>query len=95
VLRGAEKTETTLENIQEWLELDERDPGFVSDRGKIAALIFFYLFSSPLRTLLNFPFIQLLSFFSCTAIFCFINPGSSVNPDDLPIKFIRIRDGLL
>jgi hypothetical protein len=28
VLRAAGETETTQENIQDWLELDERDPGF-------------------------------------------------------------------
>jgi hypothetical protein len=28
VLRAAEETETTQENIQHWLELDEGDPGF-------------------------------------------------------------------
>jgi hypothetical protein len=28
VLRAARETETTQENIQHWLELDEGDPGF-------------------------------------------------------------------
>jgi hypothetical protein len=28
VLRAAEETETTQENIQDWLELDEGDPEF-------------------------------------------------------------------
>jgi hypothetical protein len=28
VLRAAEETETTQENIHDWLELDEGDPGF-------------------------------------------------------------------
>jgi predicted DsbA family dithiol-disulfide isomerase len=28
VLRAAEQTETTQENIQDWLQLDEGDPGF-------------------------------------------------------------------
>jgi hypothetical protein len=28
VLRAAGETETTQENIQDWLELDEGDPGF-------------------------------------------------------------------
>jgi hypothetical protein len=28
VLRAAEETETTQENIRDWLELDEGNPGF-------------------------------------------------------------------
>jgi hypothetical protein len=28
VLRAAGETETTQENIEDWLELDEGDPGF-------------------------------------------------------------------
>jgi hypothetical protein len=28
VLRAAGETETTQENIQDWLEMDEGDPGF-------------------------------------------------------------------
>jgi hypothetical protein len=28
VLRAAGETETTQENIQDWLQLDEGDPGF-------------------------------------------------------------------
>jgi hypothetical protein len=28
VLKAAVETETTKENIQDWLELDEGDPGF-------------------------------------------------------------------
>jgi hypothetical protein len=28
VLRAAGETETTQENIQDWVELDEGDPGF-------------------------------------------------------------------
>jgi hypothetical protein len=28
VLRAAGETETTQENVQDWLELDEGDPGF-------------------------------------------------------------------
>jgi hypothetical protein len=36
VLRAAGETETTQENIQDWLELDEGDPEF--------QLLFFYNF---------------------------------------------------
>jgi hypothetical protein len=51
VLRAAGETETTQENIQDWLELEE-----------ISAVIFLYLFSSTLPILLNFPFIYFLRF---------------------------------
>jgi hypothetical protein len=49
VLRAVGETETTQENIEDWLELDEGDPKFqlVSEE-EIAAVIFLYLFSSAL-----------------------------------------------
>jgi hypothetical protein len=49
VLRAAGETETKQENIQDWLELDEGDPGFqLLTEEEIAAVIFLYLFSSAL-----------------------------------------------
>jgi hypothetical protein len=58
VLRAAGETESTQENIQDWLELDEGDPGFqLLTAEKITAVIYFYLFSSALPISLNFPFI--------------------------------------
>jgi hypothetical protein len=46
------------EEIQDWFELDEGDTGFqLLAEEDIAAAISFYLFSSALPTLLNFPFI--------------------------------------
>jgi hypothetical protein len=79
VLRAAGGTETTQENIQDWLELDEGDPGFqLVTEEEIATVIFVYLFSSALPILLNFPFICFLCFLSLRASFCFINP------DDVP-----------
>jgi hypothetical protein len=59
VLRAAGETETMQESVKDWLQLDEGDPGFqLLTEEKIAAVIFFfYLFSSALLTLLNFPFI--------------------------------------
>jgi hypothetical protein len=64
VFRGAGETETTKENIQDWIELDEGNPGFqfITEK-EIAAVIFFYLFSAALPILLNFPFICFLSIF--------------------------------
>jgi hypothetical protein len=53
VLRAAGETETTQENIRDWLELDEGDPGFqLLTNKEIAAVIFLYLFSSALPILL-------------------------------------------
>jgi hypothetical protein len=75
VLRAAGDTETTQENIQSWLEMDEGDPGFqFLTEEEIAAVIFFYLFLAALSILLNFPFICVLTFLYFRATFCFTNP---------------------
>jgi hypothetical protein len=75
VLRAAGETETSQENIQDWLELDGGETGFqILTEVEIAAVIIFYLFSSGLYILLNFTFICLISFLSFRAICCFINP---------------------
>jgi hypothetical protein len=64
LLRAAGETETTQENIQDWLELDEGDLGVqLLTEVEIAAEIVFYLFSSALPILFNFPFICFLSSF--------------------------------
>jgi hypothetical protein len=75
VLRAAGETETTQGNIQDWLQLDEGDPGFqLLTEEEINAMIFFYyLFSSALPILLKFPFVFQV-FLSFRAIFFFINP---------------------
>jgi hypothetical protein len=45
VLRAAGETETTQENHQDWLELDEGDPGFpLLTEEEIAEIIFFIYF---------------------------------------------------
>jgi hypothetical protein len=54
VLREVGETETTQENIQDWLELDERFE--LLTEVEIAAVILFNLFSSAIPVLLNFPF---------------------------------------
>jgi hypothetical protein len=49
VLRAAGETETAQENIQDWLELGEGDPGFqLPTEEEITAVIFLNLFSSAL-----------------------------------------------
>jgi hypothetical protein len=58
VLRVAGQTETTQQNIQDWLQLDE-----ASDRGRNYCSDNFYLFSSTLPILLKPPFICVLIFF--------------------------------
>jgi hypothetical protein len=52
VLRAAGETETTQESIQDWLQLDEGDPGFQLLTEKEIAL--------PI--LVNFPIICFLAF---------------------------------
>jgi hypothetical protein len=45
VLRAAGETETTQENIQDWLQLDEGGPGFqLLTEEEIAAVIFSYIY---------------------------------------------------
>jgi hypothetical protein len=64
VLRAAGETGTTQENIQDWLQLDEEDPGFqLLAEEEIAAVIFLNAFSSTLPLSLNFPFIYFLFIF--------------------------------
>jgi hypothetical protein len=50
VLRADEETETTQENIQDWFELDEGDPGFqLPTEEEIAAVIYFlFIFISTI-----------------------------------------------
>jgi hypothetical protein len=64
VLRAAGETQTTQENIQDLLELDEGPRISVSDKRKNFCSDIFYLLSSELPILLNFQFICFLSF-SC------------------------------
>jgi hypothetical protein len=66
VLRAAGETETTQENIQDWLQLDEGDPGFQPlvflyflNKG---STLFFVYYSLALPVLINFPFICFLTF---------------------------------
>jgi hypothetical protein len=58
VLRSAAgETETTQENIQDWFDLEEGDPGFqLLTEEEIAAVIFCYLFSSALQYLYYYIF---------------------------------------
>jgi hypothetical protein len=45
VLRAAGETETKQENIQDWLQLDDGDPGFqLLTEEETAAVILFYIF---------------------------------------------------
>jgi hypothetical protein len=47
VLRSAGETETTQENIQDFLELDEGDPGFqILTEQEITAVIYLFIFIS-------------------------------------------------
>jgi hypothetical protein len=61
VLRAVGETETTQENIQDWLQLDEGDPGFqLLTEEEIPTVIFYlFIFISPTH-IINFPFICFL-----------------------------------
>jgi hypothetical protein len=61
-LRAAGETETTQENIKDWLELDEGDPGFqlLTEEDIAATIIFIY---SHHQYLYHFPCICFLRFF--------------------------------
>jgi hypothetical protein len=90
VLRAAGETETTQQSIQDWLKLDEEDPGFqLLTEEEIASVIFFCLFSSALPISLYFPFFIFKSFPSFRAVFY------QINSDDLSPQLIQIRECLL
>jgi hypothetical protein len=71
------------ENIQDWLEQNEGDPGFqLLTEEEMAAVISFYLFSSALPILLNFPFTCFLIFFVFQGYLLLHYSGLSLDPDD-------------
>jgi hypothetical protein len=76
VLRAAGETETTQENIQDWLELDEGDTGFqllvLQFLSKGCAVIYFIYFHQ--YYLYHYIFHCFLCFSSFMALFCFTNP---------------------
>jgi hypothetical protein len=54
VLRAAGETETTQENIQDWLQLDEGNPGFqLLTEEEISAMILFIFISTASKTKLH------------------------------------------
>jgi hypothetical protein len=63
VLRAAGETETTQENIQDWLELDEGDTGFqLLTGGNCCSDIFLFIFISTTYTIK-------LSVYLCSKLF--------------------------
>jgi hypothetical protein len=55
-LRAAGETETTQENIQDWLQLDEGDPGYqILTEEENAAVIFFIYLRRDADKSLAFP----------------------------------------
>jgi hypothetical protein len=77
VFRAAGETETMQQNIQDWFELGEGDPGFqLLTEGEITAVIFFLFIFTNTTCIIKF-FIYLFSnfFLSFRAIFPFINPN--------------------
>jgi hypothetical protein len=71
VLRAAGETETAQENIQDWLQLDDGDPGFqLLTEEQIAVVIFYKLTFISNTYIINFFIYFFLSFLSFIAIFC-------------------------
>jgi hypothetical protein len=86
VLRAAGETETTQENIQDWLELDEGDPGFqLLTEEEITAVIYFLFIFVSTTNIIQFSIYLFSKFF-----FLLLEPslvhssGLSFNPDATP-----------
>jgi hypothetical protein len=95
VLRAAGETETMQENIQDWLELDEKDTGFQLLTGRnCCSDIFLFIFIST-TYIIKFPIYLFSDFFlSFRAIFCFINLANRLIQMASP-QLIPISGGLL
>jgi hypothetical protein len=87
VLRAAGQTETTQENIQDWLEPDKGDPGFqLLTEEEIAAVIFFLFIFISTTYIIKFS-IYLFSIFVLGLYFASLIRMTSS-------KLIRISEGL-
>jgi hypothetical protein len=63
-LRAAGETETSQENIQDWLQLDEGDPGFqLLKEEEITAVIVFLLIFISTTYIIKFSFYLFSKFF--------------------------------
>jgi hypothetical protein len=73
VLSAAGETETTRENIRDWLQLDEGGPGFqLLTEEEIAAVIFFLLFIFITTVyIITFSIYMFHKFFFCLLWFSF------------------------
>jgi hypothetical protein len=70
VLRAAGETETPQENIQDWLQLDEGDPGFQLLTGEeVAAVIYFSFIFISTAYIIKFSIYLFSNFLSLRAIF--------------------------
>jgi hypothetical protein len=74
-LRAAGETETTQENIQNWLELEDGDLGFrlLTEEG-IAVVALFYLFSSAFIDTIKFSIYLFYKVFYFRDMFSLIDP---------------------
>jgi hypothetical protein len=65
VFRAAGETETTQESIEDWLQLDEGDPGFqLLTEEEVAAVIFFIII------LISITYIIKISIYLFCKFFC-------------------------
>jgi hypothetical protein len=66
VLRAAGETQTTEENIKDWLKLDEEDPGCqLLTEEEIATVMFFNYFHQHYLYIITFSIYLFFKFFSC------------------------------
>jgi hypothetical protein len=90
VSRAAGETETTQENIQDWLQLDEGDPGFqILTEEEIVSVIFFLFIFISTAYIIQFS-TYLFSKFFCLLWVCFASLIRMIPP-----QLIRISDDLL
>jgi hypothetical protein len=64
VLRAAGETETTQENIQDWIEVGERDPGFQLLIEEDISVVMFFIFICATH-IIKFSIYLLSEFFFC------------------------------
>jgi hypothetical protein len=94
VLRAAGEAETTKENIQDWLQLDEGDPGFqVLTEEEIAAVTFLFIFISTTYIIKISIYMFCTFLLSFRAVFFVINPDNLSSPELMWISECLLYSG--
>jgi hypothetical protein len=82
VLRAAGEPESRQENMLDWLELDEGDPGFQFLAEKEIAVVIYLFICIITAYIITFSIYLFFGFcfLSFRAIFCFTNPDYRLTP---------------